>query len=565
VVLSEVLPDYDEIIYYLQALGFETIFSELLHGRLPGSEELTQAYGNGWWLPLHPALCGLFFLIFGKSVAVARFVVVLISAATAPLIYLLASKVSSGKSAFFAALIHIFYPNFIAYSHLLWSETTFIFLLLFAVYFAILVVKTRHRHKRLTFTVLSGFFLGLCGLTRATFLPMLVVLPCWLGVVMKSRAERILLPSILFVVCVIVISPWEYALMSRENHFIMLSKSGAFGLYMGNNPWVPREIGSSQGVAGNLHRDLLEREIRDYMTQNNVDRETAQVRLAMREIRADYLGFFTRALYKVRMLWNSELLLMRHILHGNYPPLPNAMVATIWALVVLSYIMLIGLIVAGLLAPSSELSFKSLFLALTIAGATPPLIAIAVSRFHIPLLALLLPAAGVGAVNLRSTFSTSRGFIPALSIVLVSAFSVTSLPMVVSNFITPSSYYSGLIGRLDRVFGSESLYSDIVIFRINQAIDTPDIVRIRALNEDSLFHPSRSAEQEWDTAKAGWHRSRIRSHSLKSPLRIALFSKVSNRSVVLEPIRRASWWEWQPSGLPGIEYRWLVPGRISHS
>jgi len=560
VAISDVRPDYDEIIYYDKAVNFQIILTDILHGRAPEGEPLRRVYGSGWWLPLHPALCGLGLLFFGKSVAAARLVVALISAVTTPLVFLLTLRLASKKAAFIAALIHIFYPSFIAYSHYLWSETTYIFMLLLAVYFTILTLYAGTARKKMTRAALSGFFLGLCGLTRAAALPFLVIVPCWSALVLKGRVERVLLPGIIMLVSIVVISPWEYALMSHEERFVPLSRSGAFGLYMGNNPWVPTEIGSSQGVAAHRHRATMEEEIRQYMEAHHVDRGTAETRLALREISGDYRKFFVRCCYRLRMLWSNDNNVLRHILHANYPPLPHAFAAAIFAVVSLGYIALMGFAASGFFTSRPLFQRRSLLLFLILGGMAPPIFGIAVPRFHLPLLALMLPAAGVGVVNLKAIASSARVLLVALLVLVVCAFCLTTFHMKLSNFICPSSYYMGLIGRVDRMFGASTLYTDIVVFRARDGVAPPGKIRMRLLNEGSRFHRPDGIECEWDTGKERVRRVIIRSREISGPLRISIFSPTSGKASVIEPIRPQCWWEWQPAGIDGIEYKWAVSG-----
>jgi hypothetical protein len=565
VAISGVPPDYDETMYYNQATAFRTIMIDFLHGQAPEGETLGNAYGLGWWLPLHPALLGLGLLLFGKSVAVARLAGVLISAATTPLVYALTAKHAGdakNKAAMSSALIHIFYPSFIAYSHYLWSETTFILLLLLAVFFAKRLVDTPPGRKRTASAAMAGLFLGLCGLTRAAALPFMAILPCWAAISLKQKRDRLLLPAMILVVSIVTIIPWECALYMNEGRFVLLSKSGGFGLHMGNNPWVPDEIGSSQGVAGNRHRDLIDDQVGDYMEENRVDRNAARIALAVREIRGDYPQFLRRCLYRLRMLWSNDNNILRHVLHGNYPPMPHLAAAAIWVLVIICHVVVIGLAAAGFLAPRAQFRHRSLLLILLLGGMGPPLLGIAVPRFHFPLLALMLPAAGVGCANLGATMKSASGAAAVAAALIVGGFSLATLPTKTSNLIQPSSYYRGLIDRVDSIFGSETSYADIMVFRVRKGVGSTGVLSINPLNRDSSFPPKRSGMSEWDTATKGAHRVIIHSRNLEGPLKIALLSKKTGNSVVIEPIKPDYWRQWQPTGLDGIYVRWYVAARM---
>ena len=74
-------------------------------------------------------LTGIFW-IFGKSLFAAKAAQVLLSTFSVVLLYGIARRIFSEKVALTAAGIFAFYPNLVAFTHYLWRETFFIFLVL---------------------------------------------------------------------------------------------------------------------------------------------------------------------------------------------------------------------------------------------------------------------------------------------------------------------------------------------------------------------------------------------------------------------------------------------------
>ena len=131
------------------------------------------------------------FFLFGVNPTSARIMMVLVSSLTTPLVYILARKISSDKVAFYASLVHIFYPSFLAYSHYLWSETPFIFLLLLSIYLLILLIEAQYSLQKLSLAALCGLVIGLGTLTRSSMVTYISIVPIMLFVITKNITWRI--------------------------------------------------------------------------------------------------------------------------------------------------------------------------------------------------------------------------------------------------------------------------------------------------------------------------------------------------------------------------------------
>ena len=557
---SEVSLSGDEIGYYARAVVFKNIISHISSGELPHSEDLDNAYDKGFWPPFHSILLALG-LFFGENIFFARLVVVILSALTTPLVYLLTLEFTTRKAAIFAAWTHILYPSFIAYSLFLWAETTYILLILLCVYYSALVLRPKADidRKKILHASLSGCFLGLAGLTRAIILPYLLIIPLWITLRLKEGIRsRIVIFVIILTSCFITLLPWQATVMLKEERLVPISTAVGKNLYLGNNPWVPDGYGSLWGFlwGPSFKTPQLNKSVEEYSEQNSVSTLTAETVLAIQYIKQNPNIFIKRCFERLRMLWTSEFFLLRYIFSVVYPPLPSVVVLLVWIITLSTYITFIGLAVWGLFGVSSQFKNKGLILVLVIAGMVPCILTIAMSRLQVPFLALLLPAVGHGFVFIKQRVSFKRLVFSILTIILFLSSVFTSLPYVFKYYLLPSSYYSNLIGRIGEMINVEANVIDQIILRkVDNAL--PENIKILLLGNDWWFYPSKSQECYWETSEKSDLVLMIISKNLVHPLRILLISERLGQIVRIEPTNRSAWQQWQSTGLESIEYQWI--------
>ena len=547
----------DEKKYFSIASEFTNIFTSLLHAQVPTAESLSAVYAGGIWPPFHPFLLGSVLFIFGKHIAAARLAMVLISAMTTPLVYNLTSKVSTKKAALLAAVIHILYPGFIAYSHYLWSETTYIFLLLLSVFFTIKVADEHDDRKRLIYAGAAGLCLGLSALTRSAAAPFLVILPLWLVLSLKGTRSRIFLPFVVLFTCFIIILPWQTAITMKAKKIGFLTTVTGKYMYMGNNPWYTTNVSDDSLFSRRKHDLLMENAIKEYAKVNLVGKDEAARMLALHEIKRDFRQFIVRCFYRLRVLWSSDFFLPRHLFRLVYPPMSHSSALFIWIMIVTSYFMFSVFAVFGLLGQRTPLARKSLFLCMVIIGMLPPIITVSNPRMSLPLIALMLPAAGCGAAQLESKISIKRGLL-LLVIIMLFFINIISTLRVVGNESLPSSYYSELFYRIDSVLGFKmaSYFSDRIIFRVEDK-NKSDRLQITIVSKGYLFDDNESQEYLWEIPSDKRELPlNIYSHNTMLPLELLLSNGVSGQTSVIHPVRKHLWRQWQPTGIDGIEYMW---------
>ncbi len=436
------------------------------------------------------------------------------------------------------------------------SETAFTLILVAA---AIQVIELREAPDARRGAI-AGVLLGLAALTRTVGVIYLAVAPLWLAYALRKRTGFRWLPALVFAVSLLVVSPWELALRHKEGRWLPLSTSGPLNLVLGNHPWVPDGVGSSWGdpesaapmkVAISEMRGSLGLSLRDAATV-----------LARSEIQAHPGRFLLRTGYRLRELWAVDFIPLRHLLRCVYPPISPWLAGVICLLVAISYLALLGLVLSGLVGLRSKSSAMSLPICLVLSGMIPPALTVASSRMHLPLLVLLLPLAGQGAMHLREGFRRAEVVVAGALLAAVLIAVVSGVPRILSRHLEPSSHYAGLVSVLATPFGVEVRSADAIALR-QRATAATAVVEIELATPGARLHSNspRSTDSP-DHTSLRWDTAVDRDLQLIIVLSPAapppeLLIRVGERVGRVEPVVSAQWRVWRSTGIPGLEVRWL--------
>ncbi|MCL4303435.1 MAG: glycosyltransferase family 39 protein [Anaerolineae bacterium] len=552
---------WDAYNYFDRAVRLETILVGLLRGNLPSVEELASSFSN-----VHPPMqhfvLSLGFLAFGSTLAVGRVMMVVLSALTTPLVYLVSKKATSERGAVNAAVIFAIYPGFIHYSLRLFSETTYVFILFAMLYFALMSVEVTQPYWKASFlAVVTGFLLGVGVLTRATGLSWIVVVALGAGWYSVELKKRFLLPTLILISAGITLLPWEIVMSRVEGRFVPIVIGSDISLYNGNTPWLPEGYGEAFGV----YKEQAARVAREYSQQHNIRLSEAYRTLALKEITGNPTQFLKRGFYKLRDLWSVDHQLVLYILMGGYPPINNQVAGLVFGVIVIGLFAFLALALWGLFNPAPALHYRGLIVSLVLAAIVVHFITLAHSRHNIPLLAVLLPAAGHGGAYLGTLFKRSAGWPWKtawwLSITLA-AFSIyTSLPFTYGR-VVPSSHYLGIVRKLDRWLGVETRVSDRVLLKISDG-NYPTEVTISTSNSDLKFLDSTSHSFVWQPSSGTAIRDLVvQSQTGTAPFQLYLSSKRPEQTAVLS-LNREAWQTWNSSGITGIEYMWTGSAQLN--
>jgi 4-amino-4-deoxy-L-arabinose transferase-like glycosyltransferase len=381
-------PTFDEGFYLERAQGYADLLAR--HGS--ASDAWSTAYGHGIWPPLHPFLLGIASLIGPNPLASARLLGVLLSALTTVLIYALTARLASRRAAAIGAGIHAFYPTLIAFSHLLFSETLFIALLVGATLSFVRCI----RDERLGFGLVCGLLLGLMTITRASavFYPIVFLLAAILAPGPKlKRAGLLLVPVLLLAV------PWLVVLRSEEGRPVFFATGNGYNFYLGNNPSIRPWHGSAwadYSVLPTLQRQM----IADTGVAHMAYWDEAGRRRAWAFIREEPGAAVERAAIRAVETWHPDWYVPQYFRRGVYPAEPWA--GAVVFLGTFGHFLILALGIYGLFFIRS----RGLLAALVVAGMVGPVLTIASSRFGLPMLTLLIVPA---AVAMDLLVSMARG------------------------------------------------------------------------------------------------------------------------------------------------------------
>ena len=544
--LGPMAPLYDEGGYVSRGRGFEAIYGHLLAFSAPPDSALDAAYGRGTWPPLHPMLLGMAFSLFGSSLAVARLLGTLLSSATTPVVFLVTRRIASLRAAHAAALLHVVYPSFVAFSHLLWSESVYILCLLLALLLVLVTLDTRSARLKTLLSAAAGAALGLSALTRAAALPLLFVLPLGLLWFDLKSPRATLRAGLVFATALLVLSPWLVALRRQEGHFVPISTAAGYNLVLGNNPWP--------GARGRE----LRRNIGRVASEQGITRTQAERASAAGEIRRHPGAFVGRSVVRFRRLWASDEFAKRHLLSAIYPPLPAWMVWALLVVLISSLGMFLTFALAGLTA--IRIHRKGLLLVLLVAAScVPPVLTVSNTRMGLPLLALLLPIAGQGVFILSRTSVRQRMVLLALLASLLA--SAVTLPRYTSLSPVASGFYRHTVGALDALTGARTPIADCLRARTSERSQPIEITlspgyafagdggKVRTFPpRDRPYRIKVTASSDRESADA-------------EPLELAIRSPDGHDLDSIQPIRREYWHRWQSTQVEGFELMWCGAGR----
>jgi hypothetical protein len=291
--------------------------------------------------------------------------------------------------------------------------------------------------------------------------------------------------------------------------------------------------------------------------------------LAVETIREDPLRFLKMGARRALLdAWRLDPLLLRHMGKAIYPPLPPLFLAGAVTVSLVAYLLLLVLAVWGFrlqLKPVSSFSnllllaiILSLGLAFFSGGKGGN------TRITLVNLALMLPAAGYAVRNLPDlgkVFHKGR-----ISTVVAIATSITLPLLIIENLpetfkgLRPTSYYAGLVEKLEGILGVRIRLQDQVVLRADPS-RLGDHLSVELANSRIRFGKERSREMTWDISTKRPTDSFVvvsegPSSKNDAPLEIFLQSRKTEQRVSLLPIRKSSWRKWTPSGIAGIDYMW---------
>jgi 4-amino-4-deoxy-L-arabinose transferase-like glycosyltransferase len=347
--------------------------------------------------PLYPLVLGSIFRMFGTGYMPTLLLQSLLSAATLLPLAWLAHWAAGRAGARWTAALGALYLPFTLFAGLLLSETLFIFLFALSLVWLLRAYQTLEDgwRKWLVWVALAGATLGLAALTRASAFVFVPLAALWLFFSQqrstkgteepKSWQSRLAAPGALLAACLLVILPW------------MVRNVGAYGGFFldttgGYNLWL-----ASVGVRDEprLQADLK-------AIPNHAERQQFAQGKALENIVADPVAFLGKSLKESLDLWKPHFSSEERQVAGYaWGRVPGWHLAALFVFDDLLYLAILLLAIWGLAASASH-PMKWLTGLWVLLWVIMAFVFFAVERFRLPIVAALLPWAGIGAVILTS-------------------------------------------------------------------------------------------------------------------------------------------------------------------
>lgn len=413
----------------LDGQGFLGSYQSWVLHDAPGARPIEYPqYPGAWQPPGQTVFAAAALALSGGNLIGVKLAQVLLGVLSVALVYGLGRAWLGHPEGLVAAWICALYPNLVAFSHYLWSETLFTFLLLGALW-----CLTRRPGAPLARDALAGgLLLGLAALTRATIFYFLPVLIAWMAWAYRPRWRQALAAgSLVALAATLLVVPWSVRNTRLHGGFVWIETNNGYNLWRGNGPdsfenrddphrstyqWpfeaVPR------APVGNRTASRLVAEARQALgVERPTDLEIVGYAraAAWEEIRSHPARFVARIPVRLYDMWNPTSFLVRHLEIGAYGGIPPGLARLLALLAVGTYLGLVALALPGFwLARARSETWLVALLVGFLTGVTA--LSFGITRFRLPLVPLLAILAAPTALTLRAR---ARPQLPAAAAALL--------------------------------------------------------------------------------------------------------------------------------------------------
>ena len=403
------------------------------HMPLAGDEEdytraataLLEGRQDPWLLghpPLYTLICAGVQALTGPSENAIRVLQALLEGGSVLGVALLARRAFGARAATWAAWLYALNPEFIAYSHYLWSECLQLALLVWGLH-ALLALHERPGAGR---AVAAGLLWGVASLVKPYTLYLfpfvLAGLVVWPGALRGARGLRV--AGLALLVCGLTIVPWSIHASRQVGRPVVICTVSSLSLETGLNylPAPQFDFGSPPTTTGKLIRGAAQH------------REEGVVEFIL----ANPGLYLSRAVEKLSYLWTPNSYVLRCLyVHDKYgPPAELSAVfrlGVVWAILLCNAALCVGLIVGLCFSTPGALHVLALAYGLPYMGMltlTPSF-----SRYRLPLMvfAVVFSAAWLaGAARLadRGTRRVATGLAATAALALLLVWIVRLPPVI---------------------------------------------------------------------------------------------------------------------------------------
>ena len=329
-----------------------------------------------------------------------------LSLCTLLLVYQLGKELYDPKIGLIAAAGYCFYPSLLGTNNLLLSEGLFTFFFVAAMLLAVRLL----RQPTFGGALGVGVCLALGALTRSIlwlFSPLLCLL--LLFAIQASWRKRILLSGTVLVSFLVVIFPWAWRNTQLHKTLVIIDVMGGRNVMMGNYEYTPleRSWATISDVTGEKSwHHVLAANTPGYseLTQGQIDK--AAMKYGIKYFFSHPGVSIQRSVVKFFNFWQLERELVAGMMQGIFGEIPKLTILGLAIVICGSYALTIFLAIYGawLLPPANRWAHLLLLFAI---GFTCLIhtAAFAHSRYHLPLIPILLAYAAGALVNWKAIWS----------------------------------------------------------------------------------------------------------------------------------------------------------------
>jgi 4-amino-4-deoxy-L-arabinose transferase-like glycosyltransferase len=358
--------------------------------------------------------------VTGRSVLAVKLAQAVLGALTIWLVYAIGRRWMDPSHGLLAAWICALYPTLIAFTHYIWTETLFIFLLLTGVW--LLTRGAGLPDARAA--AFAGAVFGLAALTRGVMLYYLPVVCLWLVWAYRRRWRSALSSSAwMLAAALLVILPWSLRNTLTHGGIVLIDTNGPFNVWRGNAPdsfgqrpapprfsyAAPFESLPLMPVGPQDQRAFVETVKRELDSVSPTDLQITRSgrALARRHILSDPGLFVRRAWTKTVDLWNPTSFLMRQFRLGAYGTVHPITETTLSWMAVVSYVLVMVFAVEGAVTTRRD-RHTQLVMLLVVMTTAASILTFGLTRFRLPVVPFLALLAAHGMFALSARLGWSR-------------------------------------------------------------------------------------------------------------------------------------------------------------
>jgi 4-amino-4-deoxy-L-arabinose transferase-like glycosyltransferase len=361
--------------------------------------------------PLYPAaVAGLYRLVGVESFQTVRLLQAGLSLVNVVLLYRLGARIFNRRVGLWAAGLYCFYPSLLGFNNLLLTEVLFTFLLC-ATCYALVVGLQRASFGALA---VGGLLLGLAALTRSVLWPF----PAVLSVLLlhwwpEHPRRRMVAAGLLIAAFALTIAPWVIRNTRLEQTFVAIDTMGGRNFMMGNFRYTPLyRAWDAVSLTGeeSWYRELESTYSRtELSTQGQIDRLAFRQGLAF--VQENPALTLQRDVVKFFHFWGLERELIAGAALGYFGPIPTPFIVVLTGVIFGSYVITMLSGVFGMvMAPPADTRIHGLFLATIGFICAVHTVTFGHSRYHLPVMPLVLLYAASAWVHGPEIWRRRRGW-----------------------------------------------------------------------------------------------------------------------------------------------------------